>query len=144
LLSSATSANIIGMTAPKPQVVPDMSKLAQQVKKAKSRVRVEDLVEDLTAEFGGTKAVAQLFVKEFKDSKIGSIGRSKLLDAYVRLVSLISKKEVAVDASDMTDDEIQSSMGKLIEKFLTSTPIVAAPPIVTEESHGETPPIPSP
>lgn len=108
-------------------VMPDpVDKLTEKLRKTKNRARVEDLVEDMTSTFGGTKKIAERFVAEFNDGKPGGIGRAKLLDAYVRLLTLTSKKESATPISEMTDDELEQAAKDYVGKFLTSTPIVAA------------------
>lgn len=118
------------MPTPSEQIA---ARLEEKLRKSKNKARVEDLVEDLTNSFGGTKKIADRFVAEFNDGKPGGIGRAKLLDAYTRLLTLTSKKETTRPVAELSEEESLAMLNELVHKAIEATPIVIDP----EVAHGE-------
>lgn len=110
---------------------PVAENLSKQMKATKSRVRLSDFVEDLTSEFGGTKTIAAMMFKEFKDGKPGSIGRAKILDCYTRLLTFVNKKDDTTPVSEMTDAQLEAAAVELAIKAMKAVPIVERTPDAT-------------
>ena len=115
-----------GMTKPlvPPQVAANINK---QLQASKSKVRLEEFIANLNDEFGGSREVCRKMVAEFSAGKPGSLSRAKILDAYVRLISLNSKKEEVAAVGELTDEQLNQKAIEYAEMALKSVPIVETP-----------------
>lgn len=126
---------------------PDISpsKLAAKLQKKTSAARVDDLADAIMQKFGGLGKFAEKYVDEFDRANKGSVARSRLLAGVVRLVEVSSKKEQGSAVDEMSDSDLESIVGEMLQKVLKATPIVdmqvegaknGAPPNATNPEPG--------
>jgi Ca2+-binding EF-hand superfamily protein len=116
------------MSAPIPK-----EELVKKLSKAHGKARLEDLVQDLTNAFGGTRKIAKHVYDEFDHGKPGGITRAKLLDMYVRLLTQTAKKETNAPLTEMTEDDLL----RLLDNHLNHAAETTAKP--PEASDGKAP-----
>ncbi len=104
------------------------AKLNHQIKKTKSKLRIEDLVEEWASKMGGVAGVAEELAKEYKEARPGSLARAKNLDSFCKMLQFVSKKETTTAASDRSDEDLERAIKEQFDKYIQSVKIVEAPP----------------
>ncbi len=97
------------------------ARVANQIKKADTLTKVEDLMIAVVKEFGGVGEFAKSYVSDYRSSPPGSVARSRLLEGTSRLVHIVSKKDSPTVLDDMTDGEIEREIESRIARIVERT-----------------------
>lgn len=85
---------------------------------AGTSINVTELAQELISALGGIRAFAKTYVDELTKMKAGTIGKAKMMDAVLRIVTSSStiNKDRGKDAGGMSEQELRDAATTLLNK----------------------------
>jgi hypothetical protein len=95
---------------------PVITTLQDVIDAKKPPIDIHALANEFHKQIGGDLGFVERVLKEYEDTKPGSLARARIMEIMVRLFQIASPKEKTVDLGLLSDDDLAKALKNEIER----------------------------